>query len=115
MVEEILHPTRTIEEELRLPRMGDIPLIGYPQRAELGALVLEGIVRQRIGHLYPLDTPYLGDDTEGLELIPTYHLDLIGDRLYLTYLVGIIGGRATWDVLPLGALTRIAGQGKKSH
>ena len=72
-------------------------------------------MRQRIGHLYPLDTPYLGDDTEGLELIPTYHLDLIGDSLYLTYLIGIIGGRTTTDVLSLGAQTRIAGQGKKSH
>ena len=80
-----------IEEELRLPLAIRIPQIGDPERAKLRRDVLEGVVRQRVGHLDAYGTRHIGCDLIGLELVATDHLDLVGYLDDLTYLIGIVG------------------------
>ena len=52
---------------------------------------------ERIGHLHLHRSGDAGGDAVGTQLVPTHHLDLIGDLYDVSYLVGTIGA-------PLGHL-----------
>ena len=90
-IEEVTDSTGTIEEELRLPHVVEIPLVGDTQGAELRGDVLEGVVRQRVRHLHTHSTSHVGDHLVCTELVPTDHLDLVGDLPHFLDAIGIVG------------------------
>ena len=90
-IEEVTDSAGTIEEELRLPHVVEIPLVGDTQGAELWRDVLEGVVRQRVRHLHTHSTSHVGDHLVGTELVPTDHLDLVGDLPHFLDAIGIVG------------------------